>query len=102
MLLLLLLSASDAQRLGPRPPAKIDRIVTLAPSLTATVLALGGGDKLVGVSRFDEAPEVAKIQRVGGFIDPSVETVVALKPSLLIVQKAPGNRDAVEKIAELG
>jgi iron complex transport system substrate-binding protein len=103
--LLALCAAADgsgALRLGPKVPAKVERVVTLAPSLTDTVLRLGAGARLVGVSRFDEAPEVAKLPRVGGFIDPSVESVVALKPQLLVVQKAPGNRQAVEKIAELG
>jgi iron complex transport system substrate-binding protein len=100
--LVALAADSGALHLGPPVPAKVTRVVTLAPSLTDTVLKLGAGDRLVGVSRFDEAPEVAKLPRVGGFIDPSVESVVALKPQLLVVQKAPGNRQAVEKIAELG
>lgn len=89
-------------RLGPPLERPVERVVTCAPSLTDTVLRLGAGHMLVGVSRFDEAPAVAKLPRVGGFVDPSVETVVALKPQLVIAQKAPGNRQAVEKIASLG
>ncbi len=77
-------------------------MVTLAPSLTETVLALGAGDRLVGVSRFDELPEVAALPRVGGFIDPSIEAVVALAPDLVLVQPAPGNKQPVEKMADLG
>ncbi|PTL81362.1 ABC transporter substrate-binding protein [Vitiosangium sp. GDMCC 1.1324] len=88
--------------LGPKPPEKVKRVVTLAPSLTETVLALGAGSTLVGVSRFDEAKEVAGLPRVGGFIDPSVEAVVAIKPDLLLVQPGPGNQRPVEKLAELG
>ena len=88
--------------LGPRPPALVRRVVTLAPSLTETVVALGAADRLVGVSRFDELPEVAQLPRVGGFIDPSVESVLALKPDLVLVQPSPGNRQPVEKMAELG
>ncbi len=88
--------------LGPKPPEKITRVVTVAPSLTETVLALGAGSTLVGVSRFDERPEVAGLERVGGFNDPSVETVLALKPQLVLLQKAPGNQKPVEKLAELG
>ncbi len=76
--------------------------MTLAPSLTETVLALGAGNTLVGVSRFDELPEVAKLPRVGGFVDPSLEAVLAAKPQLVLVQPAPGNRAVVEKLAELG
>ncbi|HEY8211051.1 MAG TPA: helical backbone metal receptor [Myxococcaceae bacterium] len=96
-------TASDAPRwIGPKPKAQVRRVVTLAPSLTETVLALGAGDRLVGVSRFDERPEVKALPRVGGFVDPSVEAVIALKPDLLLVQPAPGNQQPVEKMAELG
>ncbi|MFY0571560.1 ABC transporter substrate-binding protein [Archangium lansingense] len=88
--------------LGPKPPEKVKRVVTLAPSLTETVIALGAGSTLVGVSRFDEAKEVAGLPRVGGFVDPSVEAVVALKPDLVLVQPGPGNQRPVEKMAEIG
>ncbi|MFL5320415.1 MAG: ABC transporter substrate-binding protein [Myxococcaceae bacterium] len=87
--------------IGP-PVKKVKRVVTLAPSLTDIVLAVGAGESLVGVSRFDEDERVAKVARVGGFSDPSVEAVISLKPDLMIVQPGPGNRVAVEKIAELG
>lgn len=88
--------------LGPRAPAQVKRVVTLAPSLTEMVLTLGAGHTLVGVSRFDMAKEVEKLPRVGGFVDPSVEAVIALKPDLLLVQPGPGNQRPVEKMAELG
>jgi iron complex transport system substrate-binding protein len=90
------------QTLGPQAPALVRRVVTLAPSLTDTVLALGAGDVLVGVSRFDERPEVRALPRVGGFVDPSVEAVAALKPDLVLVQPSPGNRGPVEALATLG
>lgn len=96
------LAAEEPVRLGPAPPKPVRRVVTLAPSLTDTVLALGGRDLLVGVSRFDEQPEVAQLPRVGGFVDPNVEAVIALKPDLLLVQPAPGNKQPVEKLAALG
>jgi iron complex transport system substrate-binding protein len=88
--------------LGPPVPAKVRRVVTLAPSLSEMVRVLGAGDTLVGVSRFDEAPEVAKLPRVGGFVDPSVEAVIALRADLVLVQPGPGNQRPVEKMAELG
>lgn len=88
--------------LGPKLTKTPSRVVTLAPSLTQTVIALGKADALVGVSRFDEAPEVAQLKRVGGFNDPSIEAVVALKADLVLVQMAPANQKPVEKMAELG
>ncbi len=94
--------SSSLRTLGPPAPSKVRRVVTLAPSLSEMVLSLGAGSTLVGVSRFDEAKEVAKLPRVGGFTDPSVEAVIALKPDLLLVQPGPGNQRPVEKMAELG
>jgi iron complex transport system substrate-binding protein len=88
--------------LGPKPPEKVKRVVTLAPSLTETVMALGAGSTLVGVSSFDEAKEVAGLPRVGGFVNPSIERVAGLKPDLVLVQPNPGNQRAVETMAELG
>ena len=88
--------------LGPAPRGEVHRVVTLAPSLTEVVMALGAGDRLVGVSRFDERPEVARLPRVGGFVDPSVEAVMALHPDLILAQPGPGNRQAVETMARLG
>lgn len=99
---LLALGASDAQWLGPKPPAEVTRVVTVAPSLTETVVALGAGERLVGVSRFDELPQVKALPRVGGFNDLSVEAVVALRPQLVVVQKAPSNQRPVETLARLG
>lgn len=88
--------------LGPAPKGEVRRVVTLTPSLTDVVLALGAGERLVGVSRFDERPEVTRLPRVGGFVDPSVEAVLALHPDLVFAEPGPGNRQAVERIAELG
>jgi iron complex transport system substrate-binding protein len=93
---------APVQTLGPKVPAVVRRVVTLAPSLTDTVLALGAGDVLVGVSRFDERPEVRTLPRVGGFVDPSVEAVLALRPDVVLVQPSPGNRGPVEALAALG
>ena len=70
--------------LGPAPEGEVQRVVTLTPSLTDIVLALGAGERLVGVSRFDERSEVARLPRVGGFVDPSVEAVLALHPDLVL------------------
>jgi iron complex transport system substrate-binding protein len=89
-------------RLGPAPKTELQRLVTLAPSLTDLVIALGAKDRLVGVSRYDDAPEVKDLPRVGGYVDPSPEAVLALKPDLVIAEPSPGNKHPVEKMAELG
>ncbi|WP_224244612.1 ABC transporter substrate-binding protein [Hyalangium gracile] len=88
--------------LGPKKEGKVRRVVTLAPSLTDMVIAMGARDTLVGVSRFDTDKAVADLPRVGGFVDPSVEAVIALEPDLVLVQPGPGNQRPVERMAELG
>lgn len=91
-----------AEWLGPPPPASPRRVVSLAPSLTDTVLALGEGARLVGVTRYDDAPEVRSLPRVGGFLDPSPEVVLGLRPDLVLWLTDGGAFPAVRRIAELG
>lgn len=95
-------AAGGIRRLGPAAPARARRIVSLAPSLTDTVIALGHADTLVGVTRFDTAPEVAALPRVGGFLDPSAEAVVALRPDLVLWLTDGSAHAPVRRIAELG
>ena len=76
------------------------RIVSLLPSLTETVCALGQCQKLVGVDRYSNWPEsIAKLPRLGGGIDPNIESVVAAKPDLVLM--APSARGA-ERLSALG
>jgi iron complex transport system substrate-binding protein len=61
------------------------KIVSLAPSVTEILFALGRGDRLVGVTTFcDYPPQAQKIARIGDFINPNVEAVVAKKPDVVI------------------
>ena len=80
-----------------KPP---QRIVSLLPSLTETVCALGQCQKLVGVDRYSNWPEsIAKVPRMGGGIDPNIESVVAVKPDLVLM--ATSARGA-ERFTSLG
>jgi iron complex transport system substrate-binding protein len=80
-----------------KPP---QRIVSLLPSLTETVCALGQCQKLVGVDRYSNWPDnIAKLPRMGGGIDPNIESVVAVKPDLVLM--ATSARGA-ERFAALG
>jgi len=88
--------------LGPTAPARPARVVSLAPSLTDTVIALGLADRLVGVTRYDTSPEVKDLPRVGGFLDPSPEAVLGLRPDLVLWLADGGAFPAVRRIAELG
>lgn len=64
------------------PHARCNRIVSLAPSVTEALFALGLGPQVVGVTRFCRYPaEVASLPKIGGFYDVGVEAVVGLRPS---------------------
>jgi len=95
-------AAGGARWLGPRPPAVPRRVVSLAPSMTDIAVALGKADRLVGVTKFDDAPEVKGLPRVGGFLDPSAEAVLALRPDLVLWFTDGGAMPAVSRLAELG
>ena len=73
-------SSSDAASVGFSR-----RIVSLAPSLTETVFALGFGDRLVGVTNHCDYPAEAKnLPKVGDFMSPSLEVIAAQRPDLVI------------------
>ena len=68
------------------------RIVSLLPSLTETVCALGECARLVGVDRYSNFPDsVRALPQLGGGLDPQLEAIVALKPDLVLASAfAPG------------
>jgi iron complex transport system substrate-binding protein len=67
------------------------RIVTLAPSATETVAALGATSQLVGVDTYSEyPPEVNALPKVGSFLQPNLEVIVTLAPTLVIVDDIHG------------
>lgn len=72
-------------------PVTGTRLVSLTPSASEIVAALGATDKLVGVDDYSTFPaEVAKLPKVGSFLAPNLETIVRLKPSLVIVDDVHG------------
>jgi len=67
-------------------PLKIDRAVSLAPSLTEMIFAVGAGDTLVGVTSYCNYPEQAKsVQKIGDTMTPNIERIIALKPQVVFV-----------------
>jgi iron complex transport system substrate-binding protein len=64
------------------------RIVSTAPGITEILFALGLGDRVVGVTQYCRYPaEAARLPKIGSWTTPNMETVVALKPDLVIVQR---------------
>jgi len=76
------------------------RIVSLAPSITEVVFALGQGHRLKGVTTYsDFPPEAVKLPKVGSYVQLDLEKIVALKPDLCIAIK-DGNPIAVARRLE--
>jgi iron complex transport system substrate-binding protein len=76
------------------------RIVSLLPSLTETVCALGQCQRLVGIDRYSNYPKsVSHLPKVGGGLDPNIEAIVGLKPDLVLVA---GSTRAADRLRNLG
>ena len=98
------LAALGAQDDRGRPVARVQapqRIVSLLPSLTETVCALGACDRLVGVDRYSNWPEdlQRRLPVLGGGLDPNVEAIVALKPDVVLLSNSAR---VVERLEALG
>lgn len=79
-----LLTGFDAAWTQPQYP---QRIISMSPSITETLFALGVGDRVVGVTDFCSYPEEACTRaKIGGLLNPSVEAWIVLKPDLIIHQ----------------
>lgn len=76
------------------------RIVSMLPSLTESVCALGQCGRLVGVDRYSNWPKtLSKLPQLGGGLDPNIEAIVALKPDLVLL--ASSTR-AIAQLESLG
>jgi iron complex transport system substrate-binding protein len=84
---------------GPYPR----RIVSLAPSVTETLFALGFGHRLVGVtSDCDYPAEARKLPKIGAFMTPSLEAVVAKRPDLVIGVRGAADPVKTREMERLG
>jgi ABC-type Fe3+-hydroxamate transport system substrate-binding protein len=80
-----------------RPPA---RIVSLVPSLTETLFALGFNSEVVGITKFCVEPveAVASITKVGGTKNPDIRAILKLEPELVIANAEENRREDIERI----
>jgi iron complex transport system substrate-binding protein len=75
-------AAGEATKGRPVPT----RIVSLVPSVTEMLFAIGAGNLVVGVSSFDTfPPEVDALPKVGALVDPDNERILSLRPDLVVV-----------------
>jgi iron complex transport system substrate-binding protein len=74
-------------------PQPVRRIVSLAPSVTETLYALGVQDRLVADTDFcDYPPEAKKLPKVGGPFTPNLEVILSLKPDIVLLAARSANR----------
>jgi iron complex transport system substrate-binding protein len=72
--------------------AQPTRIISTAPSITEMLFALGLGSRVVGVTNFcTYPPEAASKAKIGGYYNPSIEAILALRPDLVAVLKEPSS-----------
>jgi ABC-type hemin transport system substrate-binding protein len=84
LLAILVLGACDGWRTASAPGGP-PRIVSLAPNVTEMIYAIGAGDLLVGADAASDFPPAAKaLPKVGGGLEPNIEKLVALRPTLVI------------------
>src|SRR3954470_22902217 len=84
-------ASSAGAAAAPTPSAAAPRVVALTPSATEVVAALGATGLLVGVDDYSTFPaEVTRLPRVGSFLSPDLETIVRLRPTLVIVDDVHG------------
>src|SRR5262249_33728436 len=85
-----------------RIPRSIHRIVSLAPSITETLYALGLQEALVGDTDYCDYPADAQHKpKVGGTNNPSIEAIAALHPDLVLVAKSANRLETVRALADL-
>lgn len=81
-----------------KPPA---RIVSLAPSITEMLFSLGLDDQIVGVTEFCDYPVDAKSKAKVGYANPNAETIIALRPDMVLAPKDFLRPDLQAKLEQL-
>jgi iron complex transport system substrate-binding protein len=84
-------------------PERPSRIISLAPSITETLYALGLGDRVVGDTDYCDFPaDAARKPHIGSVQNPSLEKIVALKPDLVLGSPEGNRREIIDQLARLG
>jgi ABC-type Fe3+-hydroxamate transport system substrate-binding protein len=87
----------------PTDTAVAARIVSLNPTVTEVLFAIGAADRLVGRTRWDEFPaEVTRVPSLGDGIRPNVEAVLGARPTLVLLYATAENRPAADAFRRAG
>ena len=100
--LLIIIFGLSSSAFAAEPASPPRRIVSLAPSMTEILFALGLGENIVGVTSFCDYPEEAKKkQKIGGMSNPSLEAVVSLKPDIVVMTTDGNPKEFEERLRSL-
>ena len=84
-------------------PYPARRIISLAPSITEILFALGLNEEIAAITNFCDYPEaVLGKPRIGGFVNPDTEKIVSLKPDLIIGIRDGNRMDTVHRLNDFG
>ncbi|MBU4261369.1 MAG: cobalamin-binding protein [Proteobacteria bacterium] len=84
----------------PDPP---QRLVSLMPSITEIVFALGAGSRIKGVTQYsNEPPAAAQLPKIGSYVHPDLEKIISLRPDLCLAVRDGNPKHIVDRITELG
>ena len=84
-------------------PYPVKRIISLAPSITEILFALGLNEKIAAVTNYCDYPKaVLNKPRIGGYINPSIEKIVSLKPDLIIATRDDNRWETNQRLSDLG
>ncbi|MCX7943112.1 MAG: helical backbone metal receptor [Deltaproteobacteria bacterium] len=79
------------------------KIISLAPSITETLYAIGIGEWIIGVTRYDDFPEdVRNKEIIGGYIDVDVEKILKLSPDVVVCEPNSGIKESVQFLSSKG
>lgn len=94
---------TDAMQRQVSIPRNPKRIVSMAPSNTEMLFAIGLSEEIVGVTKFCDYPESAKFKKkIGGYSTPNIEAILDLKPDLIIATPDGYVRKYLEKLESVG
>lgn len=84
-------------------PVPARHVVSLAPSLTESLFAIGAGSQIAAVTTFCNYPEQARtLPRVGGMANPSIETIISYSPDLIVISMEGNTRTDFAMLTSLG
>lgn len=78
------------------------RVVSMMPAITEWIIAMGGSDRLVARTDYDDHPDVVDLPSVGGGLTPSIEWLAARRPDLVIAWPDAPSRSIVSRLEQVG